>query len=93
MLARVLEATELSTIQITLVREHTEKVKPPRALFGPFPYGLALGKPNDPEFQHRVLAQAFGLFAGGLHQFAGLADRQTPDITRLFQLLIGQTGG
>ncbi len=61
MLARVFEAAGLSTTQITLVREHTEKVKPPRALFCPFPYGLALGKPNDAEFQHRVLGHALSL--------------------------------
>ena len=61
MLARVFEATNLSTVQITLVKEHTEKVNPPRALFCAFPYGLALGKPNDADFQHRVLADAFAL--------------------------------
>ena len=61
MLARVFEAAGLSTTQITLVKEHTATVKPPRALFCPFPYGLALGKPNDAEFQHRVLAHAFSL--------------------------------
>ena len=61
MLARVFEATNLSTVQITLVKEHTEKVRPPRARFCGFPYGLALGKPNDPDFQHRVLAAAFSL--------------------------------
>lgn len=61
MLARVFEATNLSTVQITLLKEHTEKVNPPRALFCPFPYGLALGKPNDADFQHRVLAAAFAL--------------------------------
>ena len=61
MLARVFEATNLSTVQITLIMEHTEKVRPPRALFCGFPYGLALGKPNDADFQHRVLTAAFSL--------------------------------
>ncbi len=61
MLARVFEATHLSTVQITLVKEHTLKVRPPRALFCGFPYGLALGRPNDADFQHRVLADAFSL--------------------------------
>lgn len=61
MLARVFEAAKLSTTQISLIKEHTEKVRPPRALFCGFPYGLALGKPNDAEFQHRVLAAAFSL--------------------------------
>jgi hypothetical protein len=44
-----------------MVREHAERVKPPRALFVPFPFGLALGKPNDPELQHHVIAAAFEL--------------------------------
>ena len=61
MLARVFEATDLSTVQISLIKEHTEKVRPPRALFCGFPYGLALGKPNDADFQHRVLAATFSL--------------------------------
>ena len=61
MLARVFEAANLSTVQITLIKEHTEKVRPPRALFCGFPYGLALGRPNDADFQHRVLAAAFAL--------------------------------
>ncbi len=61
MLARVFEAAGLSTTQLTLVKEHTEKVRPPRALFCPFPYGLALGKPDDAAFQHRVLAHALSL--------------------------------
>lgn len=55
------EASGLSSVQISLLREHTEKIRPPRALFCPFPFGLALGKPNDPEFQHRVLDHAFSL--------------------------------
>jgi hypothetical protein len=62
-LARVLEAHSLPTTSISLVREHTAKVKPPRALFVPFPYGHALGRPNDSALQHRVLAAALELFA------------------------------
>jgi hypothetical protein len=60
-LARVFEAADLSTISLVMVREHTMKVKPPRALFVPFPFGYALGKPNAPQLQHRVLAAAFAL--------------------------------
>jgi hypothetical protein len=54
-LARALEAEGIATTSISMVREHTEKVKPPRALFVPFPFGHALGRPNDPDLQHRVL--------------------------------------
>ena len=60
-LARVFEEAGLTTVSLVLVREHAEKVKPPRALFVPFPYGYPLGKPDDPEFQHRVLGAAFDL--------------------------------
>jgi hypothetical protein len=60
-LARALEAGGISTTSISLVREHTEKIKPPRALFVPFPFGLALGPPDDAALQHRVLAAALVL--------------------------------
>ena len=62
MLARVLEVHGIATTSISMVREHTEKVKPPRALFVPFPFGHAMGRPNDPELQHRVLRAALDLF-------------------------------
>jgi hypothetical protein len=62
-LARALEAQGVATTSISMVREHTEKVKPPRALFVPFPFGHALGRPDDPELQHRVLRAALELLA------------------------------
>jgi hypothetical protein len=61
-LARVLESAGLSTVQLSMLREHTEKLKPPRALWVPFPFGAPVGRPNDPELQHRVLAAALALF-------------------------------
>ena len=61
MLARVFEAAGLVTVILAMVREHVEKVKPPRALFVPYPFGFALGKPNDPELQHRIIAAALEL--------------------------------
>lgn len=63
MLARILEANGIATTSISMVREHTEKVKPPRALFVPFPFGHAFGRPNDAALQHRVLRAALDLFA------------------------------
>jgi hypothetical protein len=62
-LGRVLEAHGIATTSISLVREHTEKIKPPRALFVPFPFGYAFGRPNDPPLQHRVLGAALDLLA------------------------------
>ena len=61
MLARALEANGIATTSISLVREHTEKIKPPRALFVPFPFGHAFGRPNDAALQHRVLDAALDL--------------------------------
>ncbi|PYO02374.1 MAG: hypothetical protein DMD89_04260 [Candidatus Rokuibacteriota bacterium] len=75
MLARLLEASGIATTSISMVREHTEKVKPPRALFVPFPFGHALGRANDPELQHRVLRAALDLLA----EPAGPVLRDFPD--------------
>lgn len=60
-LARVFEEHGLSTTSISLVREHTEKVKPPRALFVPFPFGHPLGEANQPDLQLRVIRAALAL--------------------------------
>jgi hypothetical protein len=60
-LARVFEEHGLATTSISLVREHSEKVKPPRALFVPFPFGHPLGEANDPEVQVQVMRAAFEL--------------------------------
>jgi hypothetical protein len=62
-LARALESEGIATTSISMAREHTEKVKPPRALFVPFPFGHALGRPDDPDLQHRVLRAALDLLA------------------------------
>jgi hypothetical protein len=74
-LARALEAEGIATTSISMVREHTEKVKPPRALVVPFPFGHALGRPDDPALQHRVLAAALAL----LNEPAGPVLRDFPD--------------
>jgi hypothetical protein len=42
-----------------LVREHTEKVKPPRAVYVPFPFGFPLGPPGNSTTQQAILDLAF----------------------------------
>jgi hypothetical protein len=74
-LARALETTGVSTTSISMVREHTERLKPPRALFVPFPFGHALGRPCDAVLQHRVLGAALAL----LGERAGPVLRDFPD--------------
>ncbi len=49
------------TTGISLVRENTESMQPPRSLWVSFPLGRPLGVPNDVEFQHRVIAAALEL--------------------------------
>ena len=51
----------MPTTQISLVREHTAKITPPRALWVPFELGRPLGVPGDAAFQTRVLRAALRL--------------------------------
>ncbi|WP_428663212.1 hypothetical protein [Reyranella sp.] len=45
------------------MREHTETVRPPRALWVTFDLGRPLGVPDDPPFQRRVVKAALDLLA------------------------------
>lgn len=65
MLARALEESGLSTVQVTMLREHSLRVKPPRALFVPFPFGRPLGAADDPALQLRVIRAALALLTTG----------------------------
>ena len=60
-LAHVLEANGLATVTLGIVQGQLESAAPPRGLYCDFPLGRPLGKPADPEFQHRVLAHAFSM--------------------------------
>ena len=60
-LAHYFESEGLSTILVGFVREHIEVIRPPRSLFLDFPMGRGMGKPNDPEFQKKVIRAAFEL--------------------------------
>ncbi|HKX30911.1 MAG TPA: hypothetical protein VJ302_24690 [Blastocatellia bacterium] len=56
-----IERRGIATVSISLLRRVTESIKPPRALFVPFPMGYPLGRAHDPELQHRVIAAALAL--------------------------------
>ena len=60
-LGRWFEEEGIPTTQISLVREHTEAIRPPRALWVPFIMGRPLGVPGDAAFQRRVLIAALRL--------------------------------
>ncbi len=56
-----LEQEGIATVQISLIREHTQALRPPRALWVPFMLGRPFGSPNDEQFQLRVLKSALSL--------------------------------
>jgi hypothetical protein len=64
-LGHFLERQGIPTTGISLVREHTEKVRPPRALWVTFELGRPIGIPDDPPFQRRVVKAALDLLARG----------------------------
>jgi len=39
----------------------TKIIRPPRALFVPYPLGYPLGAPNNAALQHSIIAQALSL--------------------------------
>ena len=62
-LGHFLERQGIATTGISLVREHTEIVRPPRALWVTFELGRPMGIPDDPPFQRRVVKAALDLLA------------------------------
>ncbi|MFT7650029.1 MAG: hypothetical protein ACI8Y4_004794 [Candidatus Poriferisodalaceae bacterium] len=60
-LAHVFEEAGIATIALGSIKNQIVGTAPPRGLWCDFPLGRPLGKPGDPEFQHRVLAHAFEL--------------------------------
>ncbi len=57
------EREGLLTTGISLVRENTESMQPPRALWVPFPLGRPLGIPGDSAFQLDVIEAALDLLS------------------------------
>jgi hypothetical protein len=61
LVAAELERQGIATVAIQLLRLVAEKVRPPRALYVPFPHGYPLKAPNDPEQQRAVIEAALSL--------------------------------
>ena len=61
MLSHFLQRHGIATTSISLIREQSEAIQPPRALWVPFPLGRPLGVADNPDFQHDVLRSALGL--------------------------------
>ncbi len=62
LIAAELERQRIATVCIALVRSIAERVRPPRALVVPFPFGYPLDRPGDAPAQQRVVGAALELF-------------------------------
>jgi len=56
-----IERAGISTVSISLLHDVTRVIRPPRALFVPYPLGYPLGEPGNPALQHRIIAAALSL--------------------------------
>lgn len=61
LLSGAIERENITTVGISLLREITSVIHPPRALFVPFPMGFPLGAPHDAALQHQVIRAALDL--------------------------------
>jgi hypothetical protein len=61
-LGHFIEEEGIPTAGISLIRMHTEIIRPPRALWVPFELGRPLGPPDNAAFQRRVLLALMSLF-------------------------------
>jgi hypothetical protein len=59
----VIEKSGIPTVSISLLREVTKRVKPPRALFVDRPLGYPLGAPHDAGLQKRIMMSALKLLS------------------------------
>jgi len=59
LIQREVEEAGISTIGISLVRSISDKIKPPRTVFLPWPFGHPLGEPFNVAQQRKVLMAAF----------------------------------
>jgi D-proline reductase (dithiol) PrdB len=59
LIQRSIEAAGIPTIGISIVRQYTQKIKPPRTIFLKWPFGHPLGEPNHIDQQRAVMRKAF----------------------------------
>jgi D-proline reductase (dithiol) PrdB len=57
----IIEKAGIPTASVTLLREITERVDPPRALFVELPFGHPLGAPNDAAVQRLIIMAMLAL--------------------------------
>lgn len=65
LIARVIEAAGIPTVCVSLQREITARVRPPRAVALRWPMGHPMGEPGRPAQQRQVLEDALQLLETG----------------------------
>jgi len=61
LIAGAIEKAGIPTVSLSVLRKVTERVRPPRSLIVPFPFGYPLGKPRDARLQHQIIRAALSL--------------------------------
>ncbi|MEN8729497.1 MAG: hypothetical protein AB1Z51_06840 [Desulfuromonadales bacterium] len=56
---REIEKAGIPTIGVSIVREYTEKVQPPRTVYVKWPFGHPLGEAGNVRQQRAVILEAF----------------------------------
>jgi D-proline reductase (dithiol) PrdB len=62
LIGREIERAGIATVGISIVRDYSVKVKPPRTVFLCWPFGHPLGEPFQSAQQRVVLAEALAAF-------------------------------
>jgi D-proline reductase (dithiol) PrdB len=58
LIQREIEKTGIATVGVSIVRQYTEKVQPPRTVFVKWPFGHPLGEPGNASQQRTVVLEA-----------------------------------
>jgi D-proline reductase (dithiol) PrdB len=61
----LIEKQGIPTVSITLLKDITRKIDPPRALFVDRPLGYPLGEPQNQGLQRRIIMAALSLLSEG----------------------------
>ena len=64
LIQREIEKAGIATVGVTIVREYTEKVQPPRSVYLKWPFGHPLGEPGNVKQQRTVVLEAFKALYG-----------------------------
>lgn len=61
LIAAAIERENIPTICLSLLREVTTVIRPPRSLFVPYPMGYPLGEPNNSTLQTEIIKAGLNL--------------------------------